>query len=130
MFELETERFGKVRVVFEHIQQSQGFVQESYDGTYCFIEPANKEIDFALLTHPNALSGGRSYLAAPDQFDKSRGRKIAFTRALEGLGATREERTQFWQAYWDAIKDARIKARNDRIDKKIDKNISELGYDL
>jgi hypothetical protein len=130
MFELETERFGKVRVVFEHIQQSQGFVQESYDGTYCFIEPANKEIDFALLTHPNALSGGRSYLVASDQFDKSRGRKIAFTRALEGLGATREERTQFWQAYWDAIKDARIKARNDRIDKKIDKNISELGYDL
>jgi hypothetical protein len=127
MFELETERFGKVRVVFEHIQQSQGFV---HYGTYCFIEPANKEIDFALLTHPNALSGGRSYLAAPDQFDKSRGRKIAFTRALEGLGATREERTQFWQAYWDAIKDARIKARNDRIDKKIDKNISELGYDL
>jgi hypothetical protein len=126
MFELETERFGKVRVVFEHIQQSQGFVQESYginliDGTYCFIEPANKEIDF---------SGGRSYLVASDQFDKSRGRKIAFTRALEGLGATREERTQFWQAYWDAIKDARIKARNDRIDKKIDKNISELGYDL
>jgi hypothetical protein len=120
MFELETERFGKVRVVFQHIQPNTPLEKSSSCGTVCFIKQGNS----------TKVAGGRSYLVPPDQYNKSRGRKIAFTRALEGLGATREERTQFWQAYWDAIKISRIKARNSRIDKKIDKTISELGYDL
>ncbi len=91
MFKLKTERWKNVRVIFHHLVPKKGFPP----GTTCWIKNDSSEIPIA---------EGRSRLIAPDQFCKSRGRKISLKGALEQLGATRDERKLFWEAYFKATK--------------------------
>ncbi len=91
MLMLKTKRWDEVRVIFHHLPPERGFPP----GTTCWIKNDSSEIP---------IGEGRSKLIAPDQYCKARGRKIALRRALENLGATRDERTQFWEAYFEAMK--------------------------
>lgn len=101
MFELDTEKFGNVKVEFghaipgleipEHLQDIKLF-QNTY-GTRCYIHYYNDESE-------PWTAGGRSFLHPLDVYDKERGRKIALARALTNLNATREQRRQFWNAYF------------------------------
>lgn len=91
MFTLKTKRWDNVRVIFHHLPPERGFPP----GTTCWIKNDSGEIPVA---------AGRSKLIAPDQYCKARGRKIALRRALYVLGATRDERKLFWEAYFEAMK--------------------------
>jgi hypothetical protein len=39
-----------------------------------------------------------------DQFNKAIGRKIAFGRALEDAGFTKDQRTMLWNAYFEKVR--------------------------
>lgn len=57
---------------------------------------------------------GKNYLATAycsvmDQFDKAKGRVIAFSRALQTAGLSREERTALWTQYWQVVNPTRMK---------------------
>lgn len=44
---------------------------------------------------------GTARCSKEDQFEKSRGRKIALKRVLEKLRFNKEQRTAFWKTYWE-----------------------------
>ncbi len=96
MLILKTKRWDEVRVIFHHLPPERGFPP----GTTCWIKNDSSETPIGV---------GRSKLIAPDQYCKARGRKIALRRALENLGATRDERKQFWKAYFEAMEPKEIK---------------------
>lgn len=47
---------------------------------------------------------GYAYCHLSDQYNKSRGRKIAFARALEQGRFSRYERKQLWEQYFQRVK--------------------------
>jgi hypothetical protein len=70
------------------------FVRWKYDDegvTVCKIE-LSSDVDNILLL-------GTAKLAECDHFNKDTGRKVSMSRALKKYPFTKEERSQFWEAY-------------------------------
>lgn len=93
MFQLQTDKWGLVEVSFQHFNPAKT-IEDNSAGTKCTISKVNgKEKELKLLR------SAQSYLSIHDQYCKEIGRKVALTRALEHLQATREQRTRFWMEY-------------------------------
>jgi hypothetical protein len=107
MFKLKTKRWGEVEVSFQHRNPAKGFHLDTA-GTSCFIESTEDDIGKRRIH-----SGGEAMLHPLDtnSYCKETGRKLSLTRALHNLGASREERAQFWNAYFFTQELARQKAK-------------------
>jgi hypothetical protein len=102
MFKLKTKRWGEVEVSFMHINPARGGTNYISPGTECHFDNAKtKKEEFHLA---GDLAYGKTILHQLDchSYCKEFGRKLSLKRALEDLGATRQERTEFWQAYFEA----------------------------
>lgn len=53
----------------------------------------------AYKEHKAVVAEGEAYCSPDDNFSRKLGRKISFSRALEALQLTREERFKWWQEY-------------------------------
>lgn len=96
MFKLKTKDWGEVEVSFVHINPGREWDGMSpRPGTQCLFNYDKENHDW--------LSAGVTNLHPLDynSYCKEKGRKLSLKRALENLGATREERTQFWKAYFE-----------------------------
>lgn len=81
----------------------------SNGATYCWVY---EDTDNNRILHREGLrpsADGRAYCHIYDQFRKSVGRKISFTRALYNLGFSKEERKELWEGYFKAMpKDKKV----------------------
>lgn len=88
---------GDYRVYFKHFPQETGLVGVPYardvnspleylGKSQCFVTKNDVEISL-----------GEAYCSVNDNFERSVGRKIAFSRAVSGL--ERELRTSLWQEF-------------------------------
>lgn len=107
MFKLKTKRWGEIEVSFGHINPVNGWDgMPPWPGTQCYFNYNQDKHEWLALGYSNL------HPLDFNSYCKETGRKLSLARTLQDLGATRAERTQFWDTYFKAREKAREKSLN------------------
>ena len=95
------------RVSFKHINPDGLSLKQKERQSVCIIERYFRDASATFVKgYWQQVAHGISTVRKGDPFIKETGRKLTLLRALDELGAKREERRAFWDAYF-AVKDGR-----------------------